>query len=326
MQMRYILDAAILQAGLLNRTLVIPSFVYARACEYGLYVFFFRLMSAVVSFQHLFVCSTVCADYATMVNKGDAMGKDEWRGLPIEQQMGFRIPISVMMDLPRFRERGPVITASEYLRLHGQDPNIESADGLWPRELYHSQANVFESDRTKTPSLFVIENHWYDPPGTVRVDYIPQEMKGRQNSQSGEGPTEISNLLWRKAGLGTTAVDWESAKSILGLSKLEPEVDLGDDAVVERILNDNGWEVLHTFAHACVSSFFCYAMSKFILLSISGVELDRQVVTPIKQVAPRSSIRGFKDDYYHLDADVVVLAGEIHVNRKVVSRLASFSA
>ncbi len=35
--MRYILDAAVLQAELLNRTLVIPSFVYARACQYNMY-------------------------------------------------------------------------------------------------------------------------------------------------------------------------------------------------------------------------------------------------------------------------------------------------
>ena len=35
--MQYILDAALLQANLLNRTLVIPSFVYARACEYHMY-------------------------------------------------------------------------------------------------------------------------------------------------------------------------------------------------------------------------------------------------------------------------------------------------
>jgi hypothetical protein len=36
--MQYIMDAALLQASLLNRTLVIPSFVYARACEYHMYV------------------------------------------------------------------------------------------------------------------------------------------------------------------------------------------------------------------------------------------------------------------------------------------------
>jgi hypothetical protein len=33
--------------------------------------------------------------------------------------------------------------------------------------------------------------------------------------------------------------------------------DNDDHGVVERLLNDNGWEVLHTFAHACASSFFC---------------------------------------------------------------------
>jgi hypothetical protein len=37
--MQYILDAALLQANLLNRTLIMPSFVYARACEYHMYVF-----------------------------------------------------------------------------------------------------------------------------------------------------------------------------------------------------------------------------------------------------------------------------------------------
>ena len=65
-------------------------------------------------------------------------------------------------------------------------------------------------------------------------------------------------------------------------------------------------------------------MLKYILiplLSISGFELDRTVVSPIKQLAPRSSIRGFKDDYHHVDADVVLLAGETHLWRKVVSKL-----
>jgi len=40
------------------------------------------------------------------------------------------------------------------------------------------------------------------------------------------------------------------------------------------------------------------------------------VVQSIKEVAPRSSIRGFKEDYYHVDADVVILAGETHLGRK----------
>ena len=39
--MRYIIEAAALQATLLNRTLILPSFVYARACEYDMCVSLF---------------------------------------------------------------------------------------------------------------------------------------------------------------------------------------------------------------------------------------------------------------------------------------------
>jgi hypothetical protein len=55
------------------------------------------------------------------------------------------------------------------------------------------------------------------------------------------------------------------------------------------------------------------------LLSSLGMEYAKTVVQPIRQVAPRSTIRGFTDDYYHVDADVVVLAGETHLYRKPVS-------
>jgi hypothetical protein len=182
-----------------------------------------------------------------MVNRGDAVGLDHWRELPMEEQMAFRIPISVMLDLPRLRARYPVITVSEYLRLHGQTPEIESTDGFWSRESYHAHPNVFESNRIKTPSLFVIENAWYDPEGTTRVDYIPDEMKRRRDLTREEESTEISNRLW-------VGADWEPAKA--SLSGLIPEVDLDDDVVFEDILNANGWEVLYTFAHLWVSSFF----------------------------------------------------------------------
>ena len=52
--------------------------------------------------------------------------------------------------------------------------------------------------------------------------------------------------------------------------------------------------------------------------SSNKYELDRTIIRPIKQVAPRSSIRGFKDDYYHVDSDVVLLSGETHIWRKPV--------
>ncbi|KAH8991444.1 hypothetical protein EDB86DRAFT_3235240 [Lactarius hatsudake] len=289
---RYIYEAALLQAELLNRTLVLPSFVYARACEYDI---------------------AVCANYATMVNKGDAIGSDEWREMPIEKQMGFRIPISVVVNITHLRSRQPVITASEYLRMHGQDPESESSSGFWPRQSYHTHTNVFETNKTKTPSLFVIENHWYAPTGTVRVDYIPEEMKKRGGLERHPGPdnydgsaehwpslepTELSiNLAETADGIGFP-LDWNSAKYVLENSPLIGDVNLDNDDVVDEVLNAHGWEVLYTFP------------------AVAGMELAKIIVGDLRQVAPRSSIRGFKDDYHDVDADVVVLAGETHINTK----------
>ena len=56
----------------------------------------------------------------------------------------------------------------------------------------------------------------------------------------------------------------------------------------------------------------------------SGWDFDKTVIQPIRQVVPRSSIRGFMDDYYHVDADVVLLEGEVHVGRKPVSIVLHF--
>jgi hypothetical protein len=57
----------------------------------------------------------------------------------------------------------------------------------------------------------------------------------------------------------------------------------------------------------------------FLSPSSKAWELDKTVIRPVKQVAPRSSIRGFKDDYYHVDTDVVLIEGEVHVGTKPVS-------
>ena len=51
------------------------------------------------------------------------------------------------------------------------------------------------------------------------------------------------------------------------------------------------------------------------------MEYAKTVVHPIRQVTHRSTIRGLKDDYYNVDADVVVLVGETHLYRKPVSNL-----
>ena len=207
-----------------------------------------------------------------MVNRGDAVNSDEWRELPIEQQMGFRIPISAVVNMTNLRNRQPVITVSEYLRIHGQDPERESSNGSWFRERYHTRPNVFEADKTKTPSLFIIENHWYDPTGTTRVDFIPEAMKRRGNLNRQPGPdnhnasaeywptvepTELSkdlaeSMLSRGSSPGWDTIknvlDWDTAKNVLMTSSnVIEDVNLDDDDVVEELLSAHGWEVLHTF-------------------------------------------------------------------------------
>ena len=60
-------------------------------------------------------------------------------------------------------------------------------------------------------------------------------------------------------------------------------------------------------------------------VTCSGWELEKTIIRPIRQVVPRSSIRGFKDDYYYVDADVILVEGEIHSKRKPVSIAPHFS-
>jgi hypothetical protein len=328
--MRYIIEAALHQAELLNRTLVLPSFVYARACEYDMYATL--SLHCINDLIPLRFRSSICADYVPMVNKNDAIGWDEWRELPIEQQMAFRIPISVMVNITHLRSRHPVVTASEYLRLHGQDPETESSSGFWLRQSYHSHPNVFETNKTKTPSLFVIENHWYDPAGINRVDYIPEAMKIRGNLEHHSGPdgsaeywpplepTELSSQLAAALPENRFVMEWSAAKNVLNSSDLVDKVHLNDDKFVEEVLNAQGWEVLHTFQGVYVHpSFSLCPWLQVDPPSRLGFDFAKAVVSHLKQIVPRSSIRGFRDDFYDVDADVVVLAGETHLYRKPVS-------
>jgi hypothetical protein len=49
-----------------------------------------------------------------------------------------------------------------------------------------------------------------------------------------------------------------------------------------------------------------------------GMDYTKTVVDPIRQVAPRSQIRGFVEDYSPVKAEVLMLEGEIHLGRKPV--------
>lgn len=49
------------------------------------------------------------------------------------------------------------------------------------------------------------------------------------------------------------------------------------------------------------------------------MDYTKTVVEPIRQVVPRYTLRGFKEDYGDVDADVLLIEGEIHLGRKPVN-------
>ncbi|KAG9314347.1 hypothetical protein JVU11DRAFT_5139 [Chiua virens] len=294
---RYIIEASVLQARLLNRTLILPSIVYARSCEYD---------------------NSVCADEAPMVNKGDAVGWDTWRDLPVEKQMGWQIPISMMINITRLRQFQPVVITAEYLKYVGLPSTVETTSGYWNRSAFHRSPDPFASHSDHTlgqPTLFVIENAWYDPDGVTRVDAIPDIVKERggwvagdmnivQTSHWEDRDSDAARLL-KSLLLDKNVVEWDEARRAVGDLAIQipeavgsPFPSLESDESIEGILNQYGWEVLYTFGGA------------------AGMDFVKHVVMPERQVAHRASIRGFVEDYRHIDADVVVLAGETHLYRK----------
>lgn len=244
--MRYIIEAAILQAQLLNRTLVLPSFVYARSCEWEMCgMLFTDRRNPLLTNNPLHPSSNSCAAFATMVNRGDAIGWGEWRDLPIEKQMGWRVPMDTMLDLPHLRKTWPVILVREYLELHGMDPNKEWSNGAWHRTDYLAD----KADGSKY-TLFNVKNNLYDPDNVVRVDRKePFIKKGiKEEADSGSIGLKLYSMMTSKNS--KNVIDFEDARSAVEGSMK----NRNDDKELEKLLEDNGWVVLHTYAGACVAS------------------------------------------------------------------------
>lgn len=193
-----------------------------------------------------------------MVNHGDAVHSDEWRNLPIDEQMSWRLPISAMLNMTLLRKTQPVITVSEFLRLHDLPESVEASDGHWDRLRYHVNPYIFENT-SRTPSLHVIENGWYDPREVNRVDMIPEDMKrrGRWSADGGDvSKGEVGG--WRDmpktslySALEATLPDrpkvlqWDRARQVLRERGYTQETET--DAGMQRVLNENGWEVVYTY-------------------------------------------------------------------------------
>ncbi|KAH7913488.1 hypothetical protein BJ138DRAFT_1111447 [Hygrophoropsis aurantiaca] len=284
--MRYIIEASLMHAQVLNRTVLIPSFVYARACEYD---------------------NAVCADYASMINKGDATSHSDWRGLPVNERMAWKIPITLMFNLTHLRHTHSVMLISEYLRLQGLSPQDESSDGQWSSSKYHTKGAL----GNMYPSLYEIENNKFDPTGTNRVDLLTAGMKSRgQWCPPGRHEDDCEHEGWKDSMksplcLSLEAVlpaskrilDWDAVRKVLQENG-DHAWDISTDEGMEEVLQENGWEVLYTYEGAI------------------GQEMVQDVAIPIRQAAPRHSLRGFHDDYAHLKAEVILLKGEVHATRK----------
>ncbi|EIW85510.1 hypothetical protein CONPUDRAFT_162695 [Coniophora puteana RWD-64-598 SS2] len=290
--MRYIIEAVVYHAALLNRTAIIPSFVYARSCEFT---------------------NSVCVAYAPMVNRGDALRTDQWRDLPEDEQMGWKIPIDTVLNVTRLQEHYSVILVSDYLRLHSLSPDLENSTGQWDTTLYHQNPSVFEANLTKVPSMHTIKNDWFDPEGTTRVDVIPEEMKQRgqwdvlagdpNKDESGRFPNvtrteiydEVLTYRYIKAEDRVPAVTWEHALLALSTAGV---LGAGNPDEIAEVLQGNGMEVVYTYKGA------------------HGMDFVKNVASAIQQVVPRESIRGFVDDFGDIEADVLYLEGEVHDGRK----------
>lgn len=192
-----------------------------------------------------------------MINRGDAINSDEWRQLPEEQQMGWRVPMSVMLNLTLLRHFQPVITVAEYLRIHDLSEDLELSNGQWDTQIYHQNSSVYDA-QGNPPSLHIIENGWYDPQTLNRVDRLPDEMKSR-----GQWDALLGDLGSEKYG------DWPSPSKTKAYLALEQALQerpyvlrfdqarqilrhngiqgVASDEGLIQVLNNNGWEVLYTF-------------------------------------------------------------------------------
>ncbi|KAF9510935.1 hypothetical protein BS47DRAFT_1487135 [Hydnum rufescens UP504] len=274
-KIRYNLEAWLLHAKLLNRTLVVPSHLLTRSCD-----------ATSLSFSH------VCAAYFAMVNRGDEVHSDEWRILPMNKQMGWRVPIEIMFDFPLLRAAHPVITVNDYLRLQGLDPVIERHDADWDRDAY--QYSVSKTAESRNVSLHRVPNAEYEPFGTTRVDRL--KGPGIDIPQPAPESDIVSHILQERMGDGH-ALFQEDAEHAL----LENNVarTWSDWATFYLFLREHGWIGLETF---------------------KTTEWLRTVTRPMQQLAPVSKLRGLVDDFGPIDAEVLLIEGSTH---KIAKRWAS---
>ncbi|TIB81590.1 hypothetical protein E3Q22_00934 [Wallemia mellicola] len=144
---RYIIESSLLHAQILNRTAILPGYVYARACEFD---------------------QATCGAFAEQVNRGKATGDPEWNDLPESEQQGWKIPLGVMVDLDHLSETYKnFMTLDEYFDLEGLSADVmdytKATNGQWQQ--HYNNGNKYHA----------IENDQWDPPNIVRVDIVGEK-------------------------------------------------------------------------------------------------------------------------------------------------------
>ena len=146
------------------------------------------------------------------------------------------------MNITHLRRTNPVLTVSDYLRLHDQDPTTEANDGVWRHDRYDSHLNVVTG---KIPSLATIPNSRYDPSNIVRVDEITQDLERARTNVVIED-SDIERALYAVLPKGKFVLDWEAAQFAL---------DIWSDISLEEAVVNNGWAVLYTYTSVYVCLF-----------------------------------------------------------------------
>lgn len=201
-----------------------------------------------------------------MINKNDAIHTDQWRDLPMDQQMSWYIPLEVMIDIPRLRAKHPILLMSEYLLLQGLDLEMETTSGGWDRSYYHMGL--------EQPDLFVVPNRVFDPQGVIRVDtYVPSGpifARDTLNGTDGTG-TDGTNVTDSTNSTHPTVIEWAQivdsrlvnlteTKQKWALDWTDAKIAMGDvmtitnDTIAEQALERAGWVILHTWEGAYVAT------------------------------------------------------------------------
>jgi len=188
-----------------------------------------------------------------MVNRNDALDTNQWRHLPLERQLGWVLPIEVMIDIPLLRQKHNVISMTEYLHLQGLNITEILPNGAWNRDYYHSGADK--------PTLFIIPNNIYDPSDVIRVDVMPPPPPFISSEDPNAIAEHFKNMDWtpdtelgRACNVHLLEATFQKGRNILDWSEAVEELrwTLAEytNTTVEDALKAAGWVTLHTWEGA----------------------------------------------------------------------------